>query len=188
MMNLTLFLTFLKIGFFGYGGGLGMLPLIMQSMQELGVMSDRQIADLVAISQVTPGPIVVNGATFAGFLSSGWIGATCATIGVVLPCFILMYIAMTFIDRYRNSRIVNGIFSGIRPVTTGLIAGAVIFVAEISIINGNVFTGEFWTHLTEMVNIIPCIMTGVTVLIVGNLKVNPIVVIIAMGVLGAFIC
>lgn len=188
MTNLILFATFLKIGFFGYGGGLGMLPLIFQSVRALGMVNEKQLADIVAVSQVTPGPIAVNAATFTGFLASGWFGAAVATLGVVIPCFILMYLAMIFTEKFKGSRIIEGIFIGIRPVTVGLIAAAIIFLAETSMVNGNIFSAGFYRNFADMFNLFPCIIAATAAVVIGKFKISPIVVILCMGAVGAFLC
>ena len=98
MMYFYLFTMFFRIGLFSFGGGLAMLPLIFQSVQDFGVMSAQEFSDLVALSQVTPGPVAVNAATYVGFNYSGFAGAAIATLGVCLPSFILMLLVMKFID------------------------------------------------------------------------------------------
>ena len=91
---LSLFAAFFKIGVFGFGGGIAMLPLIFQTVQSFGLMSADDFADLVAISQVTPGPIAINAATFVGFHYAGIWGSVAATLGVVVPSFAIILIAM----------------------------------------------------------------------------------------------
>ena len=85
MIYWELFLSFLQIGTFSFGGGLAMLPLIFQSVRDFGMMSPQDFSDLVALSQVTPGPIAVNAATFVGFNYAGLLGAIIATFGVCFP-------------------------------------------------------------------------------------------------------
>ena len=112
---LSLFAAFFKIGVFGFGGGIAMLPLIFQTVQSFGLMSADDFADLVAISQVTPGPIAINAATFVGFHYAGIWGSVAATLGVVVPSFAIILIAMRFLDTYKESKVVQGVFTGIRP-------------------------------------------------------------------------
>ena len=85
MIYLYLFTMFFRIGLFSFGGGLAMLPLIFQSVQDFGIMTSQEFSDLVALSQVTPGPVAVNAATYVGFNYSGLPGALTATLGVCLP-------------------------------------------------------------------------------------------------------
>ena len=90
MIYVTLFVMFFRIGLFSFGGGLAMLPLIFQSVKDFGMMTASEFSDLVALSQVTPGPIAVNAATYVGFNGAGIPGALAATLGVALPSFILI--------------------------------------------------------------------------------------------------
>ena len=130
MIYASLFAMFFRIGLFSFGGGLAMLPLIFQSVQDFGMMTAAEFSDLVALSQVTPGPIAVNAATYVGFNGAGIPGALAATLGVSLPSFILILIVVKFLERFQESKGIQGAFLGIRPVTVGLIASAVLFVGE----------------------------------------------------------
>ena len=105
MIYLQLFLVFAKIGLFGFGGGMAMLPMIYQGAKTFGLMSADEFSNLVAISQVTPGPIAVNAATYVGFNCAGYSGAAVATFGVALPSFILVTLACYFeVQRQRRHR------------------------------------------------------------------------------------
>lgn len=131
MIYLKLFLVFAKIGVFGFGGGMAMLPMIYQGAKTFGLMSADEFSNLVAISQVTPGPIAVNAATYVGFNCAGYAGAVSATFGVALPSFILVTLACYFIAKFKESKAIDGAFAGIRPVTAGLIAfGSNFYGAE----------------------------------------------------------
>ena len=188
MKLLILFASFFKIGIFGYGGGTGMLPIIFQTVQDLGLVTEKQFADLVAVSQVTPGPIAVNAATFVGFSSQGLAGALIATLGVVIPSFVPILIVMRLMDRYRESTVLTGIMKGVRPATPALIAAAVIFVAQTCIVNCDVFSTELITQWRDMINWIPLVMCAVTVVMVGRFKVNPMIAYGVMALIGAFVC
>lgn len=188
MIFVNLFTIFFKIGLFGFGGGLAMLPLIFQSVQTFGIMTNAEFSNLVALSQVTPGPMAVNAATYVGFNYAGIPGALVATFGVCLPAFILMMIAYRFIKKFNDSRIIQGIMSGIRPVTVALIASAVIFVSETVLINGSMISKELFTSGAGYFNLIPLCIFAVTVVLVSKFKVKPIHVMILMGIAGAFVC
>ena len=103
MAFLKLFLIFFRIGFFSFGGGYAMLPLIYQSAQDFGLMSGTQFSDLVALSQVTPGPIAINAATYVGYQYAGIGGAAAATAGIILPSFLLVFLVLHFLRRFRES-------------------------------------------------------------------------------------
>ncbi|MEG0829252.1 MAG: chromate transporter [Anaerovoracaceae bacterium] len=188
MIYLHLFGMFFRIGLFGFGGGLAMLPLIFQSVQQFGVMKPSEFSNLVALSQVTPGPIAVNAATFVGLNYAGVLGSVIATLGVCLPSFFLVLIVIKFTDRFKESKGMQGALFGIRPVTVGLIGAAAIFIAETSLINGNLFSTELFTNIGEYVNIIPCIIFLVTLILAGKFKVSPIKITIIMGILGGVLC
>ncbi|MDO4546302.1 MAG: chromate transporter [Bacillota bacterium] len=188
MIYVYLFTMFARIGLFSFGGGLAMLPLIFQSVQEFGVMSYREFSDLVALSQVTPGPIAVNAATFVGFNYAGLPGAAIATFGVCLPSFVLMLIVLKFIEKFNESRGIQGAFAGIRPVTVGLIGAAVIFVSETVLVNGALISEQLFTGGIEYFNLIPMAIFAVTILLVGVFKMRPIKIMIIMGVAGALLC
>ena len=188
MSYLYIFAMFFRIGLFSFGGGMAMLPLIFQTVKELGFMSAQEFADLVALSQVTPGPIAVNAATYVGFNYSGLPGALVATLGVCIPSFIMMLLVMNFIDRFNNSRGIQGAFYGIRPVTVGLIGAAVIFVGETVLVNGPLISTQLFTSGIDYFNLIPLAIFAVTILLTGVFKFKPITVILIMGAAGALLC
>ncbi|MCQ2463610.1 MAG: chromate transporter [Clostridia bacterium] len=130
MIYLELFLTFLKIGAFTFGGGYAMLPLIQAEVSARGWMPDADIVNFIAVSESTPGPFAVNMSTYVGMTAGGFPGAVCATLGVVLPSFVIILIVAKCFDKFRSSRIVSGCMSGLKPAVIGLIACAVLSVAK----------------------------------------------------------
>lgn len=188
MIYIHLFTEFFKIGAFSFGGGLPMLPLIFQSVKEFGMMSPQDFSDLVALSQMTPGPIAVNAATYVGFNYAGIPGAVVATFGVCLPAFLIMLTVMKFLEKFKNSKGLEGAFYGIRPVTIGLIGAAGVFVADSVLVKGALISGELITGFADYINIIPCCIFAVTLVLAGKFKVNPILICIIMGVTGAVLC
>ncbi|TJX13399.1 chromate transporter [Tissierella creatinini] len=127
---LELFITFFKIGAFSFGGGYAMLPLIEEEViGHHGWISSTEFIDIIAVSEMTPGPIAINSATFLGYRVAGVLGSALATLGVVLPSFIVMSLIFHFVTRFKNSKYVGWIFDGIRPVVLGLIASAAVSVA-----------------------------------------------------------
>lgn len=188
MIYLSLFAMFFRIGLFSFGGGLAMLPLIFQSVQDFGVMSAAEFSDLVALSQVTPGPIAVNAATYVGFNGAGIPGALAATLGVSLPSFILILLVCSFLERFRQSKGIQGAFIGIRPVTVGLIAAAVLFVGESVLVNGPIISSELLTSGVDYFNWMPIMLCAATLLLSGVFKLKPITLMIIMGAAGALLC
>ena len=123
-----LFLTFLKIGAFTFGGGYAMLPLIEEEVVRHGWMSVEELVNFVAVSESTPGPFAINISTYVGAQTAGFAGALCATLGVSLPSIIVILIVARVYDRFRRSRIVEGCLDGLRPAAIGLIGAASISV------------------------------------------------------------
>ena len=128
MIYLHLFYTFFKIGLFGFGGGYAMLSMIQgEVVTRYGWLTAQEFTDIVAISQMTPGPIGINSATYVGFTATGSVwGSIIATFAVVLPSFILMLTLSRFILRYRKHPAVEAVFSGLRPAVVGLLASAAL--------------------------------------------------------------
>jgi chromate transporter len=184
---LNLFMMFFRIGLFSFGGGYAMLPLIFQGVQEFGIMSAAEFSRLVALSQVTPGPIAVNAATYVGYQSAGLGGAAMATIGVTLPSFIMMLTVMHFLKKFEESRIMNAVLDGIRPATVGLIASAVIFLAETTLLNGPLLSRELVVNIKEYVNLLPCVIFIGTIILAAKFKIGPIKLTLLAGLVGALV-
>ncbi|WP_300737453.1 chromate transporter [uncultured Alistipes sp.] len=132
-----LFLSYLKIGFFGFGGGYAMLSLIQNEVVvQHEWLTNAQFADIVAISQITPGPIAINSATYVGYsvgveAGSEWfgiLGSIIATFAVCLPSLTLMILVARFFMRLKNNRLVEGAMRGMRPAVIGMIAAAALLL------------------------------------------------------------
>ena len=147
-----LFWTFFKIGLFTFGGGYAMLPLIQEQVLAHGWATEAEIINYVAVSESTPGPFAINMATYVGMETGGFLGALCATLGVVLPSFIVILIVARVYAAFRTNRIVQGCMSGLKPAVIGLIAAAAISIAKTvffgSTITAAVLTAwPFWFSL-----------------------------------------
>ena len=129
MALLELFWAFFKIGAFTFGGGLAMLRLAQDVVLEKGWLEANQIVDFVALSESTPGPFAINMATYVGADEQGFWGAFFATLGVVLPSFIVILIVAHFYKQFQSSHTVKGLMTGLKPTAIGLIASAVISMA-----------------------------------------------------------
>ncbi len=130
MALIDLFLTFLKIGAFTFGGGYAMIAMIQAEAERHGWLTQEELVDFVALSESTPGPLAVNMATFVGIRTSGILGALVATFGIVLPSFIIILIIAKCFETYKNSQAVDGILSGLKPSVVGMIGAAFISVAR----------------------------------------------------------
>ena len=128
-----LYLLFAKIGFFTFGGGFAMIPFFQSELVENHqLLSAEEFADIVALAQMTPGPIGLNAATYLGQQQAGILGAAAATLGVCTPSLTVGLAVALFLKAFGNNRLLKAALSGIRPATLGLIAAAVIFFAETS--------------------------------------------------------
>ena len=198
MIYWQLFIAFAKVGLLGFGGGLAIVRLIYDSIQLFMDMSPEAFANIVAIAQITPGPVSLNTATYVGFEAAGITGAAVASLGVILPTFILVSIVARAMQRFRDNKIMNGAITGIRPVTIGLIASAVVTLAAPSIagegrlgtgladmIGASVGSGFFGFLEGSPVDIISVLMLITTMILVGRFKKSPFVVLLIMGCAGA---
>ncbi len=152
MIYLELFLTFLKIGAFTFGGGYAMLPLIEKEVLAHGWMELDSLVNFIAVSESTPGPFAINMATYVGSEMGGVFGSACATFGVVLPSFIIILIVAKCYLAFQNSRVVKGCMTGLRPVAVGLIGGAVLSIGVTVFFSAGITfevvkTAAFWCSL-----------------------------------------
>lgn len=130
---LNLFIEFFKTGLFALGGGPATLPFLMDMADRYPWFTRSQLADMIAISESTPGPLGINTATYAGFHASGIPGALMATFALVLPSLIIIMLIARFLQNFSENRIVKSVFYGIRPAVTGLIAAAVFGLFQIAL-------------------------------------------------------
>ena len=128
----TLFVVFFKIGLFSFGGGYAVLPLIQKEVVESHKwITVTQFTDIVAVSQVTPGPIAINSSTYVGYLVTGdAVGATVATLGLVLPSVIVMTLFSIFFLKFQNNKYISNAFAGLRVVVVGLILSATLLLMD----------------------------------------------------------
>ncbi|MBP5378545.1 MAG: chromate transporter [Ruminococcus sp.] len=130
MILLELFLSFFKIGAFTFGGGYAMIAMIQAEAERQGWLTKEELVDFVAMSESTPGPLAVNMATFVGSRTGGVLGGICATLGVVLPSFIIILIVAKCYEKFKSSKAVNGAMSGLKPAVIGMISTAFLSVAR----------------------------------------------------------
>ena len=188
MIYLRLIWSYLKIGFFGFGGGYAMLALIENEIVTPGWVTEQMFTDIVAISQMTPGPIGINSATYIGYVAPGvsspalsaplWgiLGSILCTLTVILPSFVMVRYAGHYIARHRDSAVIRGIFAGLRPVVVGLIASAALLL-----MNGANF-GYTSPDVIKSI-VIALVALGLAL----SKKVHPILIIICAGIAGLLI-
>lgn len=186
MIFLRLIWSYLKIGLFGFGGGYAMLSLIENEIVDPGWISEKMFTDIVAISQMTPGAIGINSATYIGYVTPqefgfdswmwGILGSVICTITVVVPPFLLVTFAAHYIRRHRESVAIRGIFLGLRPVVVGLIASAALLLMNSS---------NFGSADADIIkSVIICVASFWAVFFT---KIHPIWVICAAGFIGLLI-
>ncbi len=137
MIYVRLFLEFFQTGLFAVGGGLATLPFLYSISDRTGWFTHSQLADMLAISESTPGPIGINTATYAGFITSGISGAITATVGLITPSIIVILIIYAFLQAFRGNFYVESVFYGLRPASTAMITAAGLIVARITFLNPN---------------------------------------------------
>ena len=179
MIYLELFLTFLMIGTFTFGGGYAMLPLIQEEVAAKGWVDSASLVDFVAVSESTPGPFAINMATYVGSEVGGFFGAVLTTLGVVLPSFVIILIVAKCYDKFRQSKVVKGCMSGLKPAVVGLIGGAVISVAITVFFPAGWTTAVFSELSTYLALGIAAVM-----LVLSFKKVHPIIIVCLSAVLG----
>jgi len=170
MIYWQLFISYLKIGLFGFGGGYAMLSLIQHEVVEHHQwLSAAEFTDIVAISQMTPGPIGINSATYIGYTVTGGVwGAILATVAVCLPSFAIVLLIAGSYRKFRSNNYVNDAFKGLRPVVVGLIAAAALLLM----------------NRENFIDYKSLIIFGVAFLLTMFVKVHPIVLILLSGLAG----
>ena len=178
MIYLELFWSFLQIGLFSFGGGYAAMPLIQsQVVTGHGWLSMTEFTDLITISQMTPGPIAINSATFVGIKIAGIWGALVATIGCILPSCIIVTVVAKLYLKYRNMAVLQGILNSLRPAVVAMIASAGI----------SILITAFWGNEAEIVlgqtNGIMVAIFVLCVVLLQKFRVNPIWVMVLAGII-----
>lgn len=186
MIFFELFYTFFKIGAFTFGGGYAMLPLIQAEVIAKSWIAQDSLINFIAVAESTPGPFAINIATYIGSEMGGtfglWgsiFGSFCATLGVVMPSFIIILIVARFFEKFKESKAVRGVMSGLKPAVIGLIGAAVLSI-------GKTVFERFFAESIDLSNPDLWISVG-TVIVMGVLafkKVHPIIIICLSAVIG----
>ena len=186
MILLRLFWEFFKTGLFSIGGGLATLPFLYDLSERTGWFSAAQIADMLAVSESTPGPIGVNMATYAGFETAGFWGSVSATLGLVAPGIIVIILIARLLAKFHDNRYVQAAFYGLRPASVALIAAAGLAVA------GEAFwRPERWAEAADLLSALhwPGLLLAALLLFATNWKklqkLHPAVFILFAAVVGA---
>lgn len=179
MILIELFMIFLKIGAFTFGGGYAMIAMIQYEAERHGWLTEAELVDFVALSESTPGPLAVNMATFVGIRTGGVLGAVIATLGIVLPSFIIILIIAKCFEKFKDSKAVKGVMSGLKPSVVGMIGTAFLSVGR-TVFFPNGFQTVCFTDILFWIFL--CIFVVSTVL--AFRKMNPIEIILLAAVVG----
>lgn len=188
MIFLKLFWAFFKIGAVTVGGGYAMLPFIQEEVLRQGWLTPDEIIDFIAVSESTPGPFAVNISTYVGNVMGGQaglgvfgtlLGAFCATMGVVLPSFIIILIVAKVYDAFKKSKVVKGIMTGLKPVVVGLIASAVVTIFT------TIFAPHGWTlNIFKEAQTYIYLALAAIAAVLAFKKVHPVLIICISAVAG----
>lgn len=183
---LQLFYEFFKAGLFAVGGGMATLPFLYNISDKMGWYSYGQLADMVAISESTPGPIGVNMATYVGFTTAGVPGAVIATLGLITPSIIIILIIAGFLKAFKDNKYVTAAFYGLRPASTGLIAAAGLSVVALVVLRKDLYAIDH--SLLSLISLPNVILMIILYFFTARFKktkgLHPVVFIAASAVIG----
>lgn len=178
MIYLRLFYEFLKVGLFSVGGGLATIPFLTDLGERTGWFTSGQLADMIAISESTPGPLGVNMSTYVGFHTAGLLGGIVSTLGLVTPSILVILLIARILHQFRQSRVVGAIFYGLRAASVALITVALLQVAVIALAQSGSPLGVHW------VGVALAVVVFVLMSYTPAKKLHPIVFIAASAVVG----
>lgn len=183
MTLLKLFTAFFQVGLFSFGGGYAILEMIRQLIVEgHGWLTLTEYIDMITLSQMTPGPIALNAATFVGTRMAGVSGAIMATLGCVFPSIIIVLTIAYFYFKYQNLSAIQGILTGLRPTVAAMIASAGMSVLASMLFGGT--TDSFFTADIANFDVIACFLFIVGLIVIRKWKLSPIYIMVGCGVLG----
>ena len=179
MLYVKLFWEFFQTGLFAVGGGMATLPFLYSISDRTGWFTHQQLADMIAVSESTPGPIGVNMATYSGYITAGIPGAIISTTGLITPSIIVILLVAAFLNAFHENKYVNAVFYGLRPASSAMITAAGLILARVVF-----FGGAF----TNPVNVKAVILAGVllvfTHIITFTKKLHPVTWIVVAAIAG----
>ena len=186
MILLRLFYEFFKTGLFALGGGMATIPFLYSMADKTGWFTYDNLADMIAISESTPGPMGVNMATYVGFTSAGIPGAIIATLGLITPSVIVILIIAKFLSNFSDNRFVKAAFHTIRPASTALIAAAGFLVLRLSLLNIDAYRagGGIWSLFNFKSIILAVVVFVLTNFVKPVKKLHPVVFIALSAIAG----
>lgn len=186
MFYVQLFYEFFKVGLFAIGGGLATYPFLHELGPRTGWFTVEELADMLAVSESTPGPLGVNMASYVGFSTGGVPGAVIATLGLVTPSIIIILIIARVLRAFRENRLVDAAFSGLRPASTGMIAAAGIGVVELALLNPELWrqTGRLADLFQWKAILLAAALLVLTRWVKWTKKLHPVIFIAASAAVG----
>lgn len=184
MIMIQLFYEFFKIGLFAVGGGLATLPFLYEIAETKQWITVNDITDMVAISESTPGPLGINMATYVGYRTAGILGGVIAMLGIITPSIIIILLIASFIQKFKQSKIVQNIFYGLRPTATALIAVAGFEVFKMVALNLSNWSGFSLTSIINTIRWEALILGGILAVLMFKTKWHPIFYILLSAVAG----
>lgn len=187
MLYLRLFWEFFKTGLFAVGGGMATLPFLYSMSDATGWFTHAQLADMIAVSESTPGPIGVNMATYVGFSTAGIPGAVVATLGLITPSVIIILIIAKVLAAFRQNKTVDAAFYGLRPCSVGLIAAAGLLVVKIALFDFDLYqqTGVLMNVFNWKAIILAAVLIVLTRYVKPLKKLHPVFFILGSAAVGA---
>ncbi len=186
MIYLRLFWEFFKTGLFAVGGGMATIPFLSEMAERTGWFTQGMLADMIAVGESTPGPIGVNTATYVGFTVAGVPGGIVATLGLVLPSFLIILLVAAFLKAFRTNKYVERVFYGIRPASVGMIGAACVAVMRLCLVDTAAFAESrkladlfHWKGLALF-----ALIWVLTNLVKGTKKLHPVIFIAASAAVG----
>ena len=179
MLYIKLFWEFFQTGLFAVGGGMATLPFLYDISDRTGWFTRQDLADMIAVSESTPGPIGVNMATYAGYITSGVPGAVISTLGLIAPSVIVILIVAAFLSKFHENKFVNGAFYGLRPASSAMITAAGLILARVVF-----FGGSFSNSINIKALILAVILLALTNAITFTKKLHPVIWIIFSAIAG----
>jgi len=179
MIYLKIFWSFFQIGLFSFGGGYATMPLIQNQVVEINRwLTMQELADVITISQMTPGPIAINSATFVGIRIAGVFGAVVATLGCIMPSCIIVLLLSFLYYKFRGFSTVEGILNGLRPAVIALIGSAGFTMLRLSL----------WQEGKELsignLDFVAVAIFLISLLVLRKWKINPVMIMLGAGVVG----
>lgn len=179
MLYAKLFWEFFQTGLFAVGGGMATLPFLYDISDRTGWFTHQQLADMIAVSESTPGPIGVNMATYSGYLTAGLPGAVISTLGLITPSVIVILLVAAFLNAFHENKYVNGAFYGLRPASAAMITAAGLILARVVF-----FGGDFANGLSIKPLVLACALLVFTHLISFTKKLHPVTWIFFAAIIG----